>query len=426
MTSSEHRDHRPADPGRVRLLEGQLTSERGPLALEAGGPRFRLRSSIDAFAHAGDLYLVRPGADDLVVRGAEPADVAIVEALIAGEHTADDLATALGIEPGAVLRKLQSLRDAGLLLVRHRATRLGGEDAERFSRQLPYLAELGDEAELQGRLRAAAVTVIGCGGLGTWAIAALASAGVGRLELVDDDVVDLSNLNRQVLYRRDDVGAPKAAAAAAWVRGFDPAIDVTTSQRRVASETDAREVVAGADAVVLAADWPPYELGRWVNAACVSTRTPFITGGQVPPLLRIGPTYVPGSGACFACHEAALRRASPAYDAYVASRRAAPPTASTLGPASGLVGALLGLELMHLLIGQRPATQDLALIVDMRTLEVRREAIERERGCPACDDPGDGGGHPAGPAGRASVAGPPAVRVRRGGDEPEPARRRPR
>ena len=55
--------------------------------------------------------------------------------------------------------------------------------------------------------------------------------------------------------------------------------------------------MAGADAVVLAADWPPYELGRWVNAACVSTGTPFITGGQVPPLLRIGPTYVPGSGA---------------------------------------------------------------------------------------------------------------------------------
>jgi bacteriocin biosynthesis cyclodehydratase domain-containing protein len=348
---------------------------------------------VETFVHDGDLYLLRPGAADLVVRGPDAVDLALVAALGERAWTTGELVGAgVAADAAALDAKLASLLDAGLLIARTGAAPpLAGEDAERFSRQLPYLAELGDEAELQRRLRAATVTVIGCGGVGTWAIAALAAAGVGRLVLVDDDVVNLSNLNRQVLYRRADVGSAKVAAAAAWVRGFDPAIDVAEVRRRVTGQDVAADVVGGADAIVLAADWPPYELGRWVNAACAAAGVPFITAGQIPPLLRVGPTYAPGRAACFACHEAALREASSAYDAYVASRRDAPETASTLGPASALIGGLVGLELMHLLVGETPATEGAALVVDIRTLVVTREAVPRRPGCPACDDLPHGG-----------------------------------
>jgi bacteriocin biosynthesis cyclodehydratase domain-containing protein len=228
--------------------------------------------------------------------------------------------------------------------------------------------------------------VLGCGGLGTWAVAALASAGVRNFILVDHDVVDLSNLNRQILYSREDVGESKVRATAAWLRAFDPAIHVAPVDRRVEREEDVPPVIDGADAVILAADWPPYELARWVNAAAVATRTPFVVAGQVPPILKIGPTYVPGETGCFSCHEAALRRASAAYDDYVASRRAAATVASTLGPASGVVGTLIGLEIMHLLVGRRPGSHGAALIIDMRTLQLRREKIDREPGCRSCED----------------------------------------
>jgi len=258
------------------------------------------------------------------------------------------------------------------------------DDAERFSRQLPYLAELGDELALQRQLRESTVAVLGCGGLGTWAIAALACVGVGHVVLADDDDVSLSNLNRQILFARSDVGALKTATAERWLRAFDPAIDVTRIDRRVASAADVSDVIGGADAVVLAADWPPYEIGRWVNAACVETRTPFIVAGQVPPVLKVGPTYVPGHGACLACHEAALTRESYAYEDYVAHRTSASAVASTIGPASCVAGGLIGLELMHLLIGVAPATQELALIVHMQTLEVRRERVTRDPDCAAC------------------------------------------
>jgi bacteriocin biosynthesis cyclodehydratase domain-containing protein len=290
------------------------------------------------------------------------------------------------VDAAALDDKLRSLVAADAVVVRSAppGPPLDGEDAERFKRQLPYLAELGDELALQRRLRGAAVAVIGCGGLGTWSLASLASAGVGRFVLVDDDVVELSNLNRQVLFRRADLGRSKVAVAAAWARAFDPAVQVEEIARRITGAAELEPIVAAVDAVVLAADWPPYELGRWVNAACVAARTPFIAAGQLPPVLKIGPLYVPGAGACFACHEAALRRASPAYDDYVAWRRDTPADATTLGPASAVIGGLIGTELLHLLAGRRPATQDMAIVLDMRTLEVRREAIRREPGCAAC------------------------------------------
>ncbi len=248
----------------------------------------------------------------------------------------------------------------------------------------PYLAEMGDEVDLQLRLRAARVVVIGCGGIGTWAVAALTSMGVGSLVLVDDDTVDLTNLNRQVLYRRRDVGQPKVQLAAAWVREYDPTVHVTVSRSRVTGVTEARELVAAAEAVVLAADQPPFELARWVNEACVAEETPFIVAGQAPPVLKIGPTYAPGRGPCFACHETALRRESAAYDDYVTSLGETAPLATTLGPASAVIGGLIAMELMHLISGQRPVTCDRAVLIDMRTLEARTEPVSRDPDCAVC------------------------------------------
>jgi molybdopterin-synthase adenylyltransferase len=155
--------------------------------------------------------------------------------------------------------------------------------------------------------------------------------------------------------------------------------------RRVDGEADAAAAIAGADAVVLAADWPPYEICRWVNRACVAAGVPFIFGGQVPPVLKVGPTYIPGHGPCFACHERALAAEFPLYLELAEYRRRHPTTAMTLGPASGVVGALMALETMHLLNGDAPlATLGRSLLIDMGTLEQRWEPIERDPDCPVC------------------------------------------
>jgi bacteriocin biosynthesis cyclodehydratase domain-containing protein len=238
---------------------------------------------------------------------------------------------------------------------------------------------------MQAALGRARVVVVGVGGLGTWTAAALACAGVGHLTLVDDDRVELSNLNRQFLYRHADLGRHKAEAAADALAAFDPALSLSVRVERISGPEAAARVVEGHDVVVEMADWPPHELGRWLDAACWASGAARITGSQFPPLLRIGPLYVPGETACQQCQEAGARDGFPLYDEVVAMRRARLPVTATLGSASALIGAAVAGDVVHHLTGiAPPATLGAALIVDLRDLSVERHPVQRDPGCPRC------------------------------------------
>jgi bacteriocin biosynthesis cyclodehydratase domain-containing protein len=352
----------------------------GPSAPGADrAPRLRLRPGIEVFpADDGDVYLLdAAGRATIVVRSPDRGDRALLERLATGPIDAP--------AGSAVAARLEPLVEAGAVAPVSTSAPLGAAEGERFSRQLGYLSELGDANDVQRRLRRARVAVLGCGGLGTWAVGALACVGIGGFVLIDDDAVDLSNLNRQILYRHADVGAAKVARAAAWLAAFDPAIDVATRRERIRGPEGLAQAIAGCDALVVVADWPPYELTRWANSVCVTRRMPFLAAGQQPPLLKIGPTYVPGRSACHACHETQVRRSFPFYDQLAEQRRRDPPEAITLGPASGAIGSLLALEVMHLVAtGEPVATEGRALLLDMRSLEARWEDVERDPACPVC------------------------------------------
>jgi bacteriocin biosynthesis cyclodehydratase domain-containing protein len=348
----------------------------GPIG---AAPRYQLRPSIEPFfAASGDVYLLRPGTrDEHVIRAPSDEDRALLLRLAREPVAAPD--------GGYVASRIAPLVAAGVVVPEPSSPPLVPADAARFDRQLPYLGELGDARDVQRRLRAGRVVVLGCGGLGTWALGAMASVGIGSFVLIDDDTIELSNLNRQILYGEADLGRAKVTVAAEWLRRFDASVEVLTIARRVRGPDDLVGAVAGADALVLVADWPPYDLARWVNEACLTHGVPFITAGQQPPLLKIGPTYVPGHGACLACHESSVRREFPLYDELVERRRREPPPATTLGPASGIIGTLLSLEVMHLIAATTPpTTHDRALLLDMRTFEARWEGIERDPACAAC------------------------------------------
>jgi bacteriocin biosynthesis cyclodehydratase domain-containing protein len=385
----EDRGRREPGAGGVRPLEGLLSeTPAAPAGATgaAGGRHLRLRPSVEPWlAPSGELFLLRTGAADLRIDSPDALDRGLLRLLQAGAVTASEAAARLDASPADLAAKLAALLEADVVReVSGGLPRLAPEEAARFERQLPYLAEYADPCDLQRRLRAARVLLLGCGGLGTWALMALVSAGVGSLTLVDDDVVELSNLNRQIAYGVGALGRPKVEAAASWVAEFDPSTAVRAVQERVEGVRQVRALADAADVVVVTADWPPYELGRWVNTACVDARVPFVMAGQVPPILKVGPLYVPGATACFECHERALRSRSPHYDDYVAHARANPAPATTLGPASGMVGAAVAMELMHLLIGATPATRGTACLIDLRDLTSRRETIDRDPDCPAC------------------------------------------
>ena len=259
----------------------------------------------------------------------------------------------------------------------------------RYDRQLRYFAELmprgASRAAYQRRLSDARVVVLGVGGLGSWAAYGLACAGFGSLTVVDGDEVEASNLNRQILYTPCDIGRPKAEVAAERLREFAPEAVVRPVVRRVEGSGDVADLVEGADLLVDAADWPAREIDLWINEACFAAGVPYTSMGQLPPLIRLGPTYVPGQTGCYACREAAYRDSHPMYDELVAAKGLAPSPAPTFGPACGIIGSHAAMEAVHVVTGIcPPSTLGRAVTVDLRSFETTAERVERDPGCAVC------------------------------------------
>lgn len=403
-----HREDREADRAFAGDPEGHVSGRGDRAAPPAARPSrpdgspqpVALKRSVEVFeASDGAIYLLRGGGDaEFVVREPTPLDRAVLGLLTRGDTTREDLlerlrARGLSVDGDAVAAELAGLEEAGVLEPPRPAEGAGPaglspEELERFDRQLIYLADLAPDTPapvLQARLRVATVVILGCGGLGSWTACGLACAGIGALVLVDDDTVALSNLNRQLLFRESDVGRRKVDAAAEALTAFNPRMEVRPVARRVGSAADVAELVAGASLVVGTADWPPYEISRWINEACVAGGVPFLTAGQSPPTIRVGPLHVPGETACLACQESATRRDFPLYDELVDFRRRRDSTAATLGPASGAIGSILAMEAVHHLTGAvAPATRGAGLVLDLRTLTARLEPVERDPACPVC------------------------------------------
>ncbi|MEA2420067.1 MAG: sulfur-carrier protein adenylyltransferase/sulfurtransferase [Thermoleophilaceae bacterium] len=268
---------------------------------------------------------------------------------------------------------------------------LSAVEQSRYDRQLEYFGELvpsGDSrAARQARLREARVVVIGLGGLGAWALWALAAAGVGELVGVDGDAVELSNLQRQTLYREQDIGHRKALATARTLADFNSSISFEAIDRRLENRDQVAAVVAGADFVIEAADWPPYRLSRWINACCAEAGVPHVGASQFPPLVRVGPTLVPGMRGCLWCLEQSARANDPLFDELADWRQHADTLAATFAPACSLIGGVLSSDVIHHLTGlAEPATLQAAVVIDIRTLELRRIPVEPVAGCPVCSD----------------------------------------
>jgi molybdopterin-synthase adenylyltransferase len=335
----------------------------------------------------GDVYLLRPSAEnDIRIEQPDDAERRLLAALD-GEHSVEQLRNEFGA--GAVDDALAQFEQLAVVEDAADDELLAPGELSRLNRQLRYFSDVAPAglapSECQRRLREAKVAVLGVGGLGGWAAWSLACIGIGEMWLIDGDRVEISNLNRQILYTEADLGLLKVECAAARLRAFNPGMEVTTAARRLESQEDIAEFIAGSDVVIDAADWPAHDIERWCNSACFEADIPYITMSHFPPIARVGPLYVPGKTGCYVCQEAAYRREYPLFDVAVEQRRAKPSPAATLGPACGLIGGQVGLDVMHLLTGlSRPSTQGQAHIYDLRSMEVKREQVVPEPGCPVC------------------------------------------
>jgi len=167
-------------------------------------------------------------------------------------------------------------------------------DLSRYRRQILY-PSFGRQG--QEKLKRSHVVVAGLGGLGTSASTYLACAGVGHITLVDCDRVELSNLNRQILYWDEDIGEEKPLSAARKLAKLNPSIKISPLFERI-TQGNVRDIIIGADVVIDGMD--NFETRFILNSACVAERIPFIHGG-VNGLIGEVTTIIPGETACFAC-----------------------------------------------------------------------------------------------------------------------------
>lgn len=292
-----------------------------------------------------------------------------------------------------VWQAMADLLAAGFLEDAAAPVPVSGRERERYSRGVPLLRwmDRGPRTspwEAQLLLRRARVLVLGVGGTGGHAAQSLVASGVGQVHCVDPDVVELSNLNRQPLFREDDIGRPKTEAAVATLRALNSDVTVTGERLEVRGPADLTALLAGGDPdlLVLAADRPD-DLRRWVNRACIAAGLPWVDAGYRGPLVTAG-VYVPGRGACWEClrvGEAARRelRLAPGQDERVASPRMPWDPASAV--TAGLSGALLAHAALALLTGIPDLEPGFRFGVNlMLPGEPHLQRFPRQADCAAC------------------------------------------
>jgi molybdopterin/thiamine biosynthesis adenylyltransferase len=241
-------------------------------------------------------------------------------------------------------------------------------ERERYARQL-VLPEFGEEAQV--RLRAASVLVVGAGALGSAATLYLAGAGVGRLGVVDDERVEVSNLHRQPLYIASDVGTAKAAAAVATLSALNPEVSIEPYPARL-EPANAAALVEGQDVVVDCTD--RLETRYVVNEACCAAGVALVEGGVLGLAGQVL-SVRPGRSACYRC-------VFPSMSALGAETSCA--EVGILGPVAGVVGSLQALEAIKLITGLGEPLLDRMLEIDGGGNGFTLVRTTRRDGCPDC------------------------------------------
>jgi len=233
----------------------------------------------------------------------------------------------------------------------------------RYGRQT-LLPEIGMDG--QRRLGDASVLVVGAGGLGAPVLQYLAAAGVGRIGVMDGDVVSLSNLNRQILYGAADIGRSKALRAARRLRRFNGGIKVSAIPEML-TEENAGKIVGGYDALALCLDSVP---GRKIaNRACVKAGIPFVESA-VHGFFGSLMTVLPGETACYECVHGA----------------SSPPEGEIpiLGAMAGWVGCAEAMAVIRLLLGGPGAAKGTLLFFDGMEMTTEIVPVQRDPACVAC------------------------------------------
>jgi len=244
---------------------------------------------------------------------------------------------------------------------------LSDKELEYYSRQI-VLPEIGYKGQL--KLRNAKVCVVGLGGLGSPAALQLAGIGIGHLRLVDQDIIELSNLQRQPLYGVGFLGYPKVEVAAKRLHELNPNIEIEPLPLSLNTE-NAQDVVSDMDVVVDGLDHmtPRYALNR----ACQKTKVPYVFGAAIMAFGSVS-TIIPGKTACLECFQGDLK------DEML-------PTCAVVGvqlPILNIIASIEVSEATRIILGQTPNLANKLLYCDIGHMAFEEIGISKVENCPVC------------------------------------------
>ena len=244
---------------------------------------------------------------------------------------------------------------------------LSSKELERYSRQV-MLEEIGYEGQL--KLKNAKVCVVGVGGLGNPIATRLVAMGIGKIRIVDRDVIELSNLHRQTMFDESDIGQVKVEVAAKKLKKMNPDVIIEALPVSVNDYT-AFDIVEGCDVVIDALD--SVNARYSLNKACVKKNIPFVTGVAVGVSGQVF-TIIPHQTACYHCIFPSLDENSM-------------PTCSTEGVHPSILSIVGGIEVaeaVKIMVGRPPTLANKLLYIDMDNLDFNSALFKKVEECPVC------------------------------------------
>ena len=247
------------------------------------------------------------------------------------------------------------------------------EQIERYSRHI-ILPEVG--AEGQSKLLESKVFMIGAGGLGSPVAYYLAAAGVGTIGMADADVVDMSNLQRQIIHNQDRVGMPKVESARETIQALNPDVNVKTYNYRIEAD-NVRDIIREYDLVIDGCDNFPTRF--LVNDACYFEKKPLVSGAMFRFEGQVA-TFKPHQQKDAPCYRCLYPEPPPAGLVPSCSE------AGILGALAGAVGTIQAVEAVKELLGIGDSLAGKLMVFDALRMEWKKLKLRKDPGCPLCGD----------------------------------------
>lgn len=306
-----------------------------------------------------------------------------------GKHSLDQIASANDMHRQEVRKLISSLRKERILCSEQQTS--ARMKRTRFATQLNFFAEFEtsklSREKMQNHLMTSHVTIIGLGGIGTWVAQGLMLSGVRQLTLVDPDVVELANLNRQCLFTPKDIGQPKTTVIADKFVQIDPATRTRVLCLKILNKEDCVDAAQNATLIVNCADEPHTDtINRIVTETGYALGISHILcGGYDGHLSFIGPTVIPGKSACWYCYEHALDRQLKRADYKHLVITPAHVQGGNIGAISAITANYHVLEAVKVLTGFAPPTMlNRTAELDFLTFGIHFRNFKKRQNCPLC------------------------------------------